>query len=231
MKNLLARADRLKMPNLPHPLQLRPLRPWTSSTTRAIRANLGQLPPRLHHPRPFAPRTKWKRAHTHFAPPVRGKSRRRRRWDSSIPTLTSRMPPAKSPATRAFIAGYLSHLVTDENLDYPDIPPLFSATAKSFFRRNEGQRLRPGPSSWDMDRKRPAVKPPAWTKLSKRLHDSDRYVRVGLHRPPAPSTPGKPGWPKFCAPPLLLGTRLHFLARRRYKNSPPRPTPKVQDFS
>ena len=187
-----------------------------------IRANLGSF--LLGSTTPdIRARTKWKRSHTHFATlSVDKVGVGTEGLFHANPHLTD--AARKSPATRAFIAGYLSHLVTDETWITRIYRPYFGN--REVFADEMKANVFDRAVQLDMDRnaRREA---PGMDKIIERLHDSDRYVRVGFidnHILNSWQT-----WvAQFCARPFSWD-RLHFLARRMYRDSP-HVEAEVEDF-
>lgn len=188
----------------------------------SIRTNLGSF--LLGSTTPdIRARTKWKRSHTHFATlSVEKVGVGADGLFHSNPHLTD--AARKSPATRAFIAGYLSHLVTDETWITQIYRPYFGN--REVFSDEMKANVFDRAVQLDLDRnaRREA---PGMDKIIERLHDSDRYVRVGFID--ADTLNEWQAWvAEFCARPFSWD-RLHFLARRRYKNSP-HVDSEVEDF-
>lgn len=179
----------------------------------SIRANLGSF--LLGSTTPdIRARTKWKRSHTHFAPlSVEKVGVGAEGLFHSNPHLTE--AARKSPATRAFIAGYLSHLVADETWITQVYRPFFGN--RDLFPDEMKANIYDRAVQLDMDRNA-RHEAPGMDAIIERLHASDRYVRVGFIDGKTLSS-----WQTwvahFCARPFSWD-RLHFLARRMYKNSP-----------
>ena len=200
------------MPNLPTHFSFA-LDTLAALDDPSIKANLGSF--LLGSTTPdIRARTKWKRSHTHFASlSVERVGVGAEGLFRSNPDLTE--AARKSPATRAFLAGYLSHLVTDEtwitqiyrpyfgNLDmFPDPMKanVYDRAVQLDMDRNARQEA-PG-----MDKIIERCTPPTDTCAS-----ASSTVR--------PSTAGRTWVAHFCARPFSW-ERLHFLAQRRYRGSP-----------
>ena len=200
------------MPNLPTHFSFA-LETLDALDDRSIRANLGSF--LLGSTTPdIRARTKWKRSHTHFAPlSVEKVGVGAQGLFNSNPHLTE--AARKSPATRAFIAGYLSHLVTDETWITQVYRPFFGN--RDLFPDPMRANVYDRAVQLDMDR-RARSEAPGMDAIIERLHDSDRYVRVGFIDDETLNS--WQAWvAHFCARPFSW-ERLHFLARRMYKYSP-----------
>ncbi len=209
------------MPNLPTHFSFA-LETLDALDDASIQANLGSF--LLGSTTPdIRARTKWKRSHTHFAPlSVEKVGVGAEGLFTANPHLTE--AARKSPATRAFIAGYLSHLVTDETWITQVYRPYFGN--RDVFSDPMKANVYDRAVQLDMDQnaRREA---PGMDAIIERLHDSDRYVRVGFIDD---ETLGAwQAWvAQFCARPFSW-ERLHFLARRMYKDSP-HVEAEVEDF-
>ena len=200
------------MPNLPTHFSFA-LETLDALDDASIRANLGSF--LLGSTTPdIRARTKWKRSHTHFAPlSVEKVGTGTEGLFHANPQLTE--AARKSPATRAFIAGYLSHLVTDETWITQVYRPFFGN--RELFPDEMKANVYDRAVQLDMDR-RARHEAPGMDKIIERLHASDRYVRVGFID--GETLGSWQAWvAHFCARPFSW-ERLHFLARRMYKNSP-----------
>ena len=200
------------MPNLPTHFSFA-LKTLDALDDESIRANLGSF--LLGSTTPdIRARTKWKRSHTHFAPlSVDKVGTGTEGLFHSNPHLTE--AARNSPTTRAFIAGYLSHLVTDESWITQVYRPFFGNS--DLFPDEMKANIYDRAVQLDMDRnaRREA---PGMDAIIKRLHASDRYVRVGFID--GETLNSWQAWvAHFCARPFSW-ERLHFLARRMYKDSP-----------
>ncbi len=200
------------MPNLPTHFSFA-LETLDALNDPGIRANLGSF--LLGSTTPdIRARTKWKRAHTHFAPlSVEKVGTGAEGLFHANPHLTE--AARNSPATRAFIAGYLSHLVTDETWITQVYRPFFGN--RDLFPDELKANVFDRAVQLDMDR-RARTEAPGMDKIIERLHESDRYVRVGFIDEDTLSS--WQAWvAQFCARPFSWD-RLHFLARRMYRDSP-----------
>ena len=179
----------------------------------SIQANLGSF--LLGSTTPdIRARTKWKRSHTHFASlSVERVGVGAEGLFRSNPNLPE--TARKSPATRAFLAGYLSHLVTDETWITQIYRPYFGN--RDMFPDPMKANIYDRAVQLDMDRNA-RLEAPGMDKIIERLHSSDRYVRVGFIDEETLSS--WQAWvAHFCARPFSW-ERLHFLAQRRYRGSP-----------
>lgn len=200
------------MPNLPTHFSFA-LETLDALDDPSIRANLGSF--LLGSTTPdIRARTKWKRSHTHFAPlSVEKVGVGADGLFHANPHLTE--AARKSPATRAFIAGYLSHLVTDETWITQVYRPYFGN--RDLFPDPMKANVYDRAVQLDMDR-RARREAPGMDAIIERLHDSNRYVSVGFIDDETLNS--WQAWvAQFCARPFSW-ERLHFLARRMYKDSP-----------
>ena len=107
----------------------------------------------------------------------------------------------KSPATRAFLAGYLSHLVTDETWITQIYRPYFGNL--DMFPDSMKANVYDRAVQLDMDRNA-RLEAPGMDKIIERLHSSDRYVSVGFIDGETLSSWQDVGGP-LLRPPLLVG--------------------------
>ena len=176
------------MPNLPTHFSFA-LDTLAALDDPSIKANLGSF--LLGSTTPdIRARTKWKRSHTHFASlSVERVGVGAEGLFRSNPDLTE--AARKSPATRAFLAGYLSHLVTDETWITQIYRPYFGNL--DMFPDTMKANVYDRAVQLDMDRNA-RQEAPGMDKIIEQLHSSDRYVRVGFIDE-RPSTAGRRGWP------------------------------------
>ena len=209
------------MPNLPTHFSFA-LETLAALDDSSIQANLGSF--LLGSTTPdIRARTKWKRSHTHFASlSVERVGVGAEGLFRSNPDLTE--AARKSPATRAFLAGYLSHLVTDETWITQIYRPYFGN--RDMFPDPMKANVYDRAVQLDMDRNA-RLEAPGMDKIIERLHASDRYVRVGFIDGETLSS--WQAWvAHFCARPFSW-ERLHFMAQRMYRGSP-QVEEEVEDF-
>lgn len=158
-------------------------------------------------------RTKWKRAHTHFAPlEVDRVGVGTEGLFESNPHLSEMAQ--SSGATRAFVAGYISHLVTDETWITQVFQPYFAD--RDLFPDPIKASVSDRAVQLDMDREA-WEEAPGMDKVIEQLQRSDRGVDVGFIDT---ETLGQwRSWVSDFSGRPFSWDRLSFLAQRMYRDS------------